>query len=282
MLTKKCVLVSVNALWYHEAGRKGNPMTQTERRRYLIDALLAEAPEYQRLTVPEGATEQRQLLRSLMNVRPPRAIDPQFLQIQDAYLETAIAEKGITDYHDLEPLEKGIYLWRGDIATQRCGAIVNAANSGMTGCYQPCHNCIDNCIHTFAGIQLRQACGAIMEAQGTPEPTGQAKLTKAYNLPCDYVLHTVGPIVQGRLRPEHETLLASCYNACMRTAEQAGIRSVAFCCISTGVFGFPKDRAAEIAVETVRAFQSHSNLEVIFNVFEESDEIRYRRLLGTH
>ena len=151
----------------------------------------------------------------------------------------------------------------------------------MTGCYQPCHNCIDNCIHTYAGIQLRLACADLMEKQGTEEPTGQAKITPAYNLPCDYVIHTVGPIVQGRLTKHHEELLASCYHSCLQIAEEHDVKSIAFCCISTGVFMFPNDRAAEIAVETVKRYkkESGSKIQVIFNVFKDLDEQLYRELL---
>ena len=152
----------------------------------------------------------------------------------------------------------------------------------MTGCYQPCHSCIDNCIHTYAGIQLRNACAELMEKQGYEEPTGQAKITPAYNLPCNHVIHTVGPIVQRQLSIRHEEQLASCYRSCLELADENGCKSIAFCCISTGVFGFPQERAAEIAVRTVKDYQTstHSNIEVIFNVFKEVDYEIYRDLLG--
>jgi hypothetical protein len=183
-------------------------MEQAEKRKYLIKTLLAEQPRYRDIEIPEETGEQKRLLRSLFNVRMPGKIGEDFLQLQDEYLQEATKEKGITDLNDLQPIQDGIYLWQGDITTLRCDAIVNAANSGMTGCYQPCHNCIDNCIHTYAGIQLRNACADIMEKQGYEEPTGQAKITPGYNLPCKYVLHTVGPIVQGQLTKEHEELFA--------------------------------------------------------------------------
>lgn len=253
-------------------------MTQSERREYLISALLKEDARYAEFRIPREQGEQRRVLRSLMNVRHPKAISPEFLQVQDAHLQAVNAEKGITDIADLTPVEDGIYLWQGDITTLRCGAIVNAANSGMTGCYAPCHACIDNCIHTFAGIQLRLECAGIMENQGHEEPTGTAKITKAYNLPCDYVLHTVGPIISGRVRKEDEELLASCYRSCLELAKENGIKSVAFCCISTGVFCFPNQRAAEIAVDTVRKYRG--DIEVIFNVFKTEDHNIYRKLLG--
>ena len=177
-------------------------MTQAERRLYLIRSLLNEKTEYQSLNVPRDAGEQRKLLRSLMNVRMPKVADEAFLRVQDEYLRQELADEGITDLDDLRPVSGDLYLWQGDITRLKCGAIVNAANSGMTGCYIPCHACIDNCIHTFAGVQLRQDCTALMAEQGHEEPTGQAKITKAYNLPCDYVLHTVGPIVSGRVTRE--------------------------------------------------------------------------------
>ena len=250
---------------------------------YLIQSLLGESPRYAELTVPKQTEEQKQLLRSLMNVRSPGPIGEEFLTVQDAYLQESLQEKGVTDLSDLEPVRPGLYLWQGDITTLRCDAIVNAANSGMTGCYRPCHNCIDNCIHTYAGIQLRADCAELMDRQGHAEPTGQAKITPAYNLPAKYVIHTVGPIVEGRLTRQHRDLLASCYRSCLELAEEHGCGSIAFCCISTGVFGFPKREAAEIAVDTVRAYkeENQSEIKVIFNVFQEEDYCIYRRLLCT-
>lgn len=174
-------------------------MTQGMRRAFLINRLLDEQPRYRELQIPQDAEEQKRLLRSLLNVRMPGNISDDFLAVQDEYLREETAAKGITDIADLLPVSEGIYLWQGDITTLRCDAIVNAANSGMTGCYAPCHGCIDNCIHTYAGIQLRLACAEIMEKQGHEEETGKAKITPAYNLPCKYVIHTVGPIISGRL-----------------------------------------------------------------------------------
>lgn len=257
-------------------------MNQSERRNYLIDSLLEEKKEYKKILLPQSAGEQKALLRSLMNVRMAAPISEVFLQIQDEYLKEETKKKGITDIRVLKPVEEGIYLWQGDITTLKCDAIVNAANSGMTGCYQPCHNCIDNCIHTYAGIQLRNACAKIMEKQGYEEPTGRAKITPAFNLPCKYVLHTVGPIVQGHLTEEHEELLASCYRSCLEIADENDVKSMAFCCISTGVFMFPNERAAEIAVQTVRDYrrEKNSGIEVIFNVWKDVDYEIYRELLG--
>ena len=255
-------------------------MNQEERRRFLIRRLLDEQPRYRDLELPSGEAEQRRLLRSLFNLRMPGGIDGEFLTVQDEYLREETRRKGVTALAELTQVAPGRYLWRGDITTLACDAIVNAANAGMTGCYQPCHSCIDNCIHTWAGIQLRNCCAELMEEQGYEEPTGQAKITPAFNLPCRYVIHTVGPIVQGRLTGRQEEQLASCYRACLELAEEHGLSSVAFCCISTGVFGFPQGRAAEIAVKTVREYQANSMIEVIFNVFKDEDYAIYRALLG--
>lgn len=256
-------------------------MNQAERRRYLISALLKENRRYQRMQIPAGVAEQKQLLRSLMNVRFASPITEEFAAVQDEYLQDVNAEKGFITLSDMEELQPDLFLWQGDITRLKVGAIVNAANSGMTGCYQPCHNCIDNCIHTYAGIQLRNKCAEIMDAQGYEEPTGQAKITPAYNLPCDYVIHTVGPIVQGRLTKEHERLLESCYRSCLTIADENMVESIAFCCISTGVFMFPNEREAEIAVETVRKYKEEKNsgIKVIFNVFKDEDAAIYHRLL---
>ena len=257
-------------------------MNHADKRRYLIDALLSEQPRYRGMDIPEDEQEQRQLLRGLMNVRMPGEIREDILRVQDDYLREVTAEKGITKIDDLTPVEPDLYLWQGDITTLQCDAIVNAANSGMTGCYQPCHNCIDNCIHTYAGIQLRNTCAEIMAAQGHEEPTGQAKITPGFNLPCRYVIHTVGPIVDGRLTQRHELQLASCYRSCLALAAENGCESIAFCCISTGVFGFPKERAAEIAIRTVRDWKAEtgSGMRVIFNVFSDGSLALYRKKLN--
>ena len=260
---------------------KNQIMNQNEQRVYLIEKLLEEQPEYQGMSIPSDAAGQKRLLRSLMNVRLPRGIDDEFAQIQDAYLQQVNAERGVVTLDGLDEQQPDLYLWQGDITQLKVGAIVNAANSGMTGCYQPCHNCIDNCIHTYAGIQLRNYCSELMRRQGHEEPTGQAKITPAFNLPCDYVIHTVGPIVQGRLTRRHEQLLASCYESCLRIAGENGVDSIAFCCISTGVFMFPNERAAQIAVQMVKDYKirTNSKIKVIFNVFKESDRQIYEQLL---
>ena len=254
-------------------------MTQTKRRLFLIEYLLSESGE--RIGIPTDEYNQKRLLRSLFNIRMPKDTSAEFLKIQDAYLQEENRRKGITDLADLEPVQDGIYLWQGDITTLKCGAVVNAANSQMLGCFNPCHGCIDNAIHTFAGIQLRRDCNEIMHEQGHDEPTGQAKITPAYNLPCRYIIHTVGPIVSGKLNEQHCELLKSCYLSCLKLAEENGVDSLAFCCISTGVFGFPQREAAQIAVDTVKKYKAemNSNIKVIFNVFKDDDYIIYNELL---
>ncbi len=256
-------------------------MNQSEKRLFLIQALLKENPEYRDLSIPAEPDSQRQLLRGLMNIRAPLRIGAGFLKMQDAYLQGETAAKGITDVADLTPIQPGLYLWQGDITTLKCDAIVNAANSGMTGCYIPNHRCIDNAIHTFAGVELRLACAELMKQQGRPEPTGRAKITPAFNLPCRYVLHTVGPIIDGRVTQRDRELLASCYRSCLELAAENGLESVAFCCISTGEFHFPNEQAAEIAVETVKQFMNKktSVKKVIFNVFKDLDKAIYEKLL---
>lgn len=256
-------------------------MTQAERRIWLIKELLKENRQYENMEIPQGAEEQRLLLRALMNVRMPGKINDEFLRVQDEYLRCIMEDKGVVDIDELRPSENGIYLWQGDITRLRVDAIVNAANSGMTGCYAPNHRCIDNCIHTYAGIQLRLKCAAIMAEQGDEEPTGMAKITPAYNLPCKYVIHTVGPIITGRLCKKDCELLVSCYNSCLELAAQNGLGSIAFCCISTGEFHFPNERAAQLAVDTVREFmkKESSVKKVVFNVFKDIDREIYEQLL---
>ena len=256
-------------------------MNQSEKRLFLIQSLLKEQSEYRDIAIPADMDSQRQLLRGLMNLRRPAHIGVEFLQMQDAYLQGETAAKGVTDAADLTPIQPGLYLWQGDITTLKCDAIVNAANSGMTGCYIPNQRCIDNAIHTYAGVELRLACEELMERQGYPEPTGQAKITQAFNLPCRYVLHTVGPIINGRVSRQDEKLLASCYRSCLELAAENGLENVAFCCISTGEFHFPNERAAEIAVRTVKEFlqKQTSVRKVIFNVFKDLDKAIYEKLL---
>lgn len=259
-------------------------MTQNERRIFLITELLREQSRYSNLKIPADEQEQRNLLRSLFNIRMPIPASKEFFAVQDDYLREETKRKGITGLSALTPIADGLYLWKGDITTLRCDGIVNAANSQMLGCFAPCHGCIDNAIHTYAGVQLRLACAELMEQQGHEEETGKAKITPAYNLPCLYVLHTVGPIVQGWLTKKDRELLASCYRSCLELAEKNNLRNIAFCCISTGEFHFPNDKAAQIAIQTVKAYkaETHSQIEVIFNVFKETDFNIYRALLGAN
>lgn len=256
-------------------------MKQDERRNYLIKYLLNENVQYKDLEVPTAEGDQKALLRALFNIRMPRKTTDEFLQVQDEYLLEENEQKGIVDYRDFTPVQDGIYLWQGDISSLKCGAIVNAANSQMLGCFQPNHTCIDNCIHTFAGIQLRKACQDIMVKQGHEEETGTAKITSGYNLPCDYVIHTVGPIIYGRVTEKDERLLASCYRSCIELADKNGIDSIAFCCISTGIFHYPNDLAAQTAIRTVKEYKEEtgSKIDVIFNVFKDLDLEIYKKLL---
>lgn len=255
--------------------------TQEQRLDFLIRCLLNEKEEYRDIEVPADKREKQRLLRSLMNVRPPVPASDEFLKVQDAYLQERLAERGVTEPENLTPIQPGIYLWQGDITTLAADAIVNAANSRILGCFVPCHGCIDNAIHTYAGIQLRMECARIMAGQRKEEATGKAKITKAYNLPCRYVLHTVGPIIYGTVTKTDCELLAGCYRSCLKLAAAYGLKSVAFCCISTGEFHFPNELAAEIAIQTVRTWQQQNSnrIEVIFNVFKDSDYEIYKRLL---
>ena len=262
-------------------------MDRREQVQYLNQTLLAEMPQYreQAEAFPVDAFSQRRLLRSLMNVRPPMPLAPKFLEVQDALLSAEREEKGVVNGETLVPTQADprLVLWQGDITRLRADAIVDADNSALLGCFAPCHGCIDNAIHSAAGLQLRDECFRLMEAQGHPEPNGRAKLTGGYNLPARHVLHTVGPIVRGRVTQRDREELASCYHACLELAAANGLRSVAFCCISTGEFHFPNQEAAEIAVRTVREFleqQTTSVERVIFNVFKDLDAAIYRRLLG--
>lgn len=257
-------------------------MTQSERRLYLITELKKENPQYAELPVPSDTAEQKHLLRALFNVRMPKAASDEFLKIQDEYLREETRLKGVTDISAFTPIQPDIYLWQGDITTLKCDAIVNAANSALLGCFCPNHGCIDNAIHTFAGVELRLSCAELMAKQRHDEPTGQAKITPAFNLPCRYVLHTVGPIVGGRLTEKDCGVLRSCYLSCLSLADEKHLGSIAFCCISTGEFHFPNERAAEIAIQAVKDYkkETKSGIKVIFDVWKNEDYEIYTRLLG--
>ena len=258
-------------------------MTQDERREYLIQYLLKEEIRVGSQNIPTDKQGQENLLRSLMNVRPPRPISNDFLKIQDEYLTERNIERGITDAAALAPVrsDSRLYIWQGDITTLKCDAIVNACNSQMLGCFSPMHACIDNFIHTYAGIELRLKMHEIMTEQGHEEETGKAKITSGYNLPAKYILHTVGPIIQWKVTKKDEDLLASCYTECLKLAADTGVESIAFCCLSTGVFRFPQQRAAEIATNTVKQYLNKDSRikKVIFNVFKDEDLKIYSGLL---
>lgn len=242
--------------------------------RYLLDEQLC----YRQMAVPETLEERQVLMRSLLNIRPPHPATETFLRAQDAELQAQLVKKGV-----VEIAGQGLVEWQGDITRLRVDAIVNAANSQMLGCFVPMHRCIDNAIHSTAGVQLRLACEEMM--QGTEEPTGSARITPGFNLPAKYVLHTVGPIVTtSRPLRQQEVQLASCYRSCLELADKNGLQSIAFCCISTGEFRFPNDQTCEIAVRTVREYlSSHSDTHletIVFNTFKDIDHELYQNALA--
>ena len=259
-------------------------MTHGEQRIYLIKELLAEDERYKGISVPFDEQEQKNLLRSLMNVRMPKPISRDFLQVQDEYLQYERDKRGITDGAKLPsiPRDSRLVLWQGDITTLKVDAIVNAANSALLGCFRPLHTCIDNIVHSRSGIQLRLFCYDMMSKQGHEEPAGQAKITPAFNLPSKYILHTVGPVIGGAVRKQDCEALASCYRSCLELAVKNNCQSIAFCCISTGEFHFPNEKAAEIAIQTVTSFLNtrKENIRVIFNVFKDIDLHIYQNFLG--
>ena len=262
---------------------------QNQRLEYLVEAFKAESDQYKDLQTPEDTEGRRHLLRSLMNIRMPGKMDDSVLAVQDEYLQERIREKGIVTLEDIPVKEGVISVWQGDITRLAVDAIVNAANSQMLGCFIPMHTCIDNCIHTFAGIQLRAECNRQINrmrmkyGQNYEQPTAVPMLTDAYNLPAKKVIHIVGPVVNGKLTPALEQELADCYTNTLDLCAENGLRSVAFCCISTGVFHFPPERAAQIAAKTVRKWlvDHDGALErVIFNVFRDQDRDIYEHLFG--
>ena len=260
-------------------------MNQAHRRLFLIRALLEERGESSLTKIPEEETKQRELLRALMNTRMPKPLTPDILAIQDAYLQQRLIERGGATSARTLNYRNRIALWRGDITLLAADAIVNAANDQMLGCFAPGHHCIDNAIHTFAGMQLRAACDKLMRSQGHPEPAGRVKVTPAFNLPSRFVFHTVGPIVaNGHPSDTDELLLRQCYECCLRAAAERHLCTIAFCCISTGVFGYPQRDAARIAFDTVTSYlqENDPHLKVIFDVFLPSDEAIYRELLGAN
>ena len=263
-------------------------MTQNGRLDYLVEEFKADSVQYKDLQMPKDTEGKRRILRSLMNIRMPRKMDEAVLSVQDEYLQERIRENGIVELADIPIIRDRMSIWQGDITRLAVDAIVNAANSQMLGCFVPMHTCIDNCIHTFAGVQLRAECARQMEqlksryGRDYEQPTALPMLTDAYNLPARKVIHIVGPIVQGRLTTSLENDLAACYRNTLDMCLENGLKSVAFCCISTGVFHFPNKRAAEIAVQTVTGWLSEhpGGMErVIFNVFKDEDKAYYEQLL---
>ncbi|MBR5925208.1 MAG: protein-ADP-ribose hydrolase [Bacteroidales bacterium] len=258
-----------------------NSDSEYNRLEWLCRYLLDENPRYRQMPVPDSRQERRDLFRALMNVRPPEPVSEEFLQVQDEELQALLAEKGVVEI--LRIAQNGIVEWQGDITRLKVDAIVNAANSQMLGCFVPLHRCIDNAIHSAAGVQLRLACEEMMK--GSDEPTGSARITPGFNLPAKYVIHTIGPIVTTPLPlRQQEAQLSSCYTSCLDLANKYGLASIAFCCISTGEFRFPNDRACFIAVSTVRSWMA-SHLEssvktVIFNTFKDIDHELYKNALA--
>jgi len=255
---------------------------------FILSFLVEDLNEYGKLTIPSDLVGKRQLMRSLMNLRPPIQISELFLKAQDRELQKQLGEKGVVQLNQVlkSSIDNSLKLWKGDITRLKVDAIVNAANSQMLGCFIPAHGCIDNAIHSAAGIQLRLECNELMKKQGYPEPTGSAKITKGYNLPSKFVIHTVGPIINNlKVTPEEENQLSNCYRSCLRLAFDYGLKSIAFSCISTGEFRFPNQLAAEIAVKTVREYLDQSvdsAIEaVVFNVFKDIDYFIYSKLLQT-
>lgn len=260
-------------------------MTQQERLDFLVEAFKQDSAQYQHVPTPPDAQAKWRLLRSLMNIRMPRKMDPSILSVQDAYLRQITLEKGIVRLSDIPLLRESLSLWQGDITRLEADAIVNAANSRMLGCFVPMHSCIDNCIHTFAGVQLRAECAERMARLGADyeQPTAAAMLTDGYNLPAKKVVHIVGPIVKGQLSAANERELADCYRSTLDLCAEKGLKSVAFCCISTGLFRFPPRRAARIAFETVGHWlrENRGRVDrVIFNVFRDEDREYYEQLFS--
>jgi len=259
-------------------------MQRSETILRLNKMLLKELPQYneQAQAFMGDVDSERRLLRSLMNVRPPMTVSEEFLTLQDALLSQECEEKGVVDV-DALPTTKDprIVLWQGDITRLKADAIVNAANSAMLGCFAPCHRCIDNTIHSAAGVQLRQECYRLMKERGDEKPTGCAKITAGYNLPAKYVLHTVGPIINKNLTSQSCDELKNCYRACLSLAAEHDLASIVFCCISTGEYHFPQQKAAEIAVQTVNDFlcSDEKIQKVVFNMFTQEDRIIYKNLL---
>lgn len=257
-------------------------MTQDERLLFLIDCLKKESAEYSALKIPDNFDEKKTILRALVNMRKPSPVSDEFIAVENEFLQGEQSKKNIATIDKMTATQQNIYLWKGDITALKVDAIVNAANSAALGCFVPCHNCIDNIIHTNAGVQLRLECDKVMKERGTALETGDAIITGAYNLPSKFVIHTVGPIISGSVTKKDKDALSQCYRTCLSLCKERAIKSIAFCCISTGVFHFPNKEAAEVAIEAVRDFVQKNRLDIkiVFNVFKEVDYEIYKRLLG--
>lgn len=260
-------------------------MTQQERLIYLVKGLVVEYTEKykdEHIEIPNDEAEQFTLFRSLCNIRSAGFMPAEWMKIQDEYLTELAREKGIVTINDMEKRAPQIYLWQGDITRLSVDAIVNAANNQLLGCFEPNHRCIDNAIHTFAGIELRMACSRMIEYMDMPEKTGVARKTYGFNLPAKHVIHTVGPIIYDSLTDVEREQLASCYRSCLELANAYSLQSIAFCCISTGEFRFPNEDAAQIAIDTVHTYlkETNSKIQVVFNVFKDIDYDIYDKLLG--
>lgn len=254
-------------------------MNQSERQLYLIDELIKENNEYKKIEIPTSFLDRQYLLRGLLNIREPKDISKEFINIEDEYLKEELDKKGIVDIKDLKPINNNIYLWQGDITRLKVDAIVNAANKYGLGCFYPNHKCIDNCIHTYAGIELRNKCNEIMIKRNRLLDTSEAIITQGYNLPSKYIIHTVGPIIYDKVTDKEINELKECYINCLNLAKDYKLNSIDFCCISTGEFHFPNELAAKIAIETIKEYLKDNDIKVVFNVFKDEDKEIYERLL---
>ena len=262
--------------------------TQEQRLDYLLEEFKSDSKKYKNMEIPNDIIKKQQMLRSLMNIRMPKKMTDEVIKVQDEYLSYRAKEKGIVKLSDIPLIKDNLSIWQGDITRLEVDAIVNAANSQMLGCFLPMHICIDNQIHTFAGIQLRDECNQQMNklrekyGENYEQPTAIPMLTDAYNLPAKKVIHIVGPIVYDKLTPNLEKNLEDCYTNTLDMCLENGLKTVAFCCISTGVFNFPNQRAAQIAVDTVEKWSLvHPDKmdRIIFNVFKDEDKKYYEKLL---
>ena len=257
-----------------------------EKLDFLIDYLIKENKNIDIKEIPQNISDKKRLYRSLCNIREPLPISKEYIEIENDFLTTANIRKGIIDSNNIIQFTKykgtPICLWQGDITTLKIDAIVNAANSQGLGCFIPCHKCIDNAIHSASGVQLRLECNKIMQEIGVLQ-TGKAFITSGYNLPSKYVIHTVGPIIYGEVTEKEMLELKNCYINSLEIAKENNIKTIAFPCISTGEFRFPKELAAKIAIETIKEHLDTNEEyfeKIIFNVFSDEDYSFYLNNLG--